>query len=46
MQAGNSGNIMSKHYSDQAENFHKGKYFKGSQIEQGKEVTILSPVLN
>ena len=30
MQAGNSGNIMSKHYSDQAENFHKGKYFKGS----------------
>ena len=31
LQAGNSGSISSRHYSDQGDHFHSGKYFKLSE---------------
>lgn len=45
---GQSGNVFSKHYNDQAQKYLKGEYYKmllnKEEIQQSKEILILEPI--
>ncbi|MGB5264282.1 MAG: penicillin acylase family protein, partial [Lutimonas sp.] len=44
---GQSGNVFSKHYKDQAEKYHKGEFVKmklnEEEIKQSEDVLLLFP---